>query len=88
MIQPSMEPVSYKSVEFAMATGNGGQVALEISNDGGYTFGPPLLRSLGVTGRWMQRVRWMGLGTSRNRVFKLWTTDNVPFALHQANVDV
>jgi hypothetical protein len=88
MIQPSMEPVSYKGVELAMATGSGGQVALEISNDGGYTYGPSLLRSLGVTGRWMQRVRWLGLGTSRNRVFKIWTTDNVPFAMHQANVDV
>jgi hypothetical protein len=83
----SMEPVSFLSLELDMATGSGGTVTLEISNDGGKTFGPMLLRSLGVIGRWMQRVRWLGLGTSLNRVFRIRCSDDVPFAIHHAAVD-
>jgi hypothetical protein len=62
-------------------------VTLEISNDGGITFGPMLQRSLGVTGRRMQRIRWLRLGTAINRVFRIRCSDNVPFAIHSAAVD-
>jgi hypothetical protein len=87
LIQDSMEPMSYRGLELAMKSGNGGNVTLEISNDGGITFGPPLQRSLGVTGRWMQRIRWLGLGTAINRVFRIRLSDAVPFAIHAAAVD-
>ncbi len=87
LVNPSMEPISYMGLEVLMASGNGGNVTLEISNDGGYTFGAPLLRSLGATGRYMQRVRWLGLGTAYDRVFRIRCSDNVPFALHAANLD-
>lgn len=86
LIQNSMEPVSYFGLELAMTTGHGGNVTLEISNDGGTTFGPPLLRSLGAIGRWMQRIRWNGLGTAINRVFRIRCSDDVPFAIHSAAV--
>lgn len=86
MMLPSMEPVSYRGLEVAMKTGFGGSVTLEISNDGGTTFGPPLLRSLGAVGRWMQRVRWLRLGTAFNRVFRLRVSDNVPFGIHGGTV--
>jgi hypothetical protein len=86
MIQPSMEPVSYLGLELAMSSGYGGNVTLEISNDGGKTFNPPLLRSLGAIGRWMQRIRWNGLGTAVNRVFRIRCSDDVPFAIHSAAV--
>lgn len=87
--QPSMEPIPYFGLELHMATGKGydSAVALQISNDGGYTFGPPLLRSLGAIGRWMQRVRWLRLGASTNRVFRVRVTDDAPFAIHSATVD-
>jgi hypothetical protein len=85
--QDSMEPISYRGLELSLATGAGGSVTLEISNDGGVTFGPKLLRSMGVTGRWMQRVRWLGLGTAISRVFRVRCSDDVPFALHGAAVD-
>jgi hypothetical protein len=88
MVQPSLEPVSYRGVELSCKTGYGGQIALEVSNDGGHTFGPALLRGLGVTGRWMERVRWNALGTAHNRVFRLWQSDAVPFALYSASVDI
>lgn len=87
MIQPSAEPVTYVCLEMQMKTGSGGNVTLEISNDGGFTFGPPLVRSLGAIGRWMQRVRWLGLGSAINRVFRIRCSDDVPFAIHSATVD-
>jgi hypothetical protein len=85
--QPSAEPVSYFALELQMTTGRGGNVMLEISNDGGATFGPPLLRDLGAIGRRMQRVRWLGLGSAFNRVFRIRCSDDVPFAIHSATVD-
>jgi hypothetical protein len=87
LVSQSMEPISYRSVELAMITGYGGTVTLEVSNDGGITFGPPLERSLGAIGRYMQRVRWMGLGTAFNRVFRIRTSGATPFALHDAAVE-
>jgi hypothetical protein len=87
LMQDSMEPLSYRGLELAMKSGSGGSVTLEISNDGGSTFFAPLLRSLGATGRRMQRIRWIGLGTAINRVFRIRQSDAVPFAIHQAAVD-
>jgi hypothetical protein len=88
MKQPNAEPIAYQGLELLLKTGDGsGQVSLEISNDGGFTFGPPLLRALGAVGRYMQRVRWVGLGASFNRVFRIRCSDDVPFAIHSATVD-
>jgi hypothetical protein len=35
----------------------------------------------------MQRVRWLMLGASRDRVFRIRCTDAVPFSIHDAAVD-
>lgn len=86
--QDGMEPISFKGLELAMTSGHGGSVTLEISNDGGTTFGPMLLRSLGAVGRRMQRIRWLGLGTAINRVFRIRCADDVPFAIHSGAIDV
>lgn len=86
LVLPDMEPISFFGLELGCTTGHGGNVMLQISNDGGYTFGPPLLRSLGAIGRFMERVRWNGLGTARDRVFRLRCSDAVPFNIHAATV--
>lgn len=86
MVSASMEPIRFASLELACTTGYGGSVTLELSNDGGMTFGPPLIRSLGVIGRWMQKVRWMMLGTSYDRVFRIRCSDAVPLNMHAAAV--
>lgn len=83
----SMDPLSFYGVELSMNTGYGGNVTLEISNDGGKNFGPKLLRSLGAIGRWMQKVRWLGLGAACNRVFRIRVSDDVPFSIYDATVD-
>lgn len=87
LVSPSMERVAYRSLELACTTGHGGNVTLQISNDGGFTWGSPLLRSLGATGQWMQRIRWLMLGSARDRVFRLRCSDAVPFNIHGATVN-
>lgn len=87
MIAPSMELLSFRGLELACTTGNGGNITLEISNDGGHVWGAPLLRSLGAIGRYMQKVRWLGLGSAYDRVFRLRCTDAVPINIYSAAVD-
>ena len=87
LINATMQPTTFRGLELACTTGYGGAVTLEISNDGGFTFGPKLLRSLGAIGRWMQTVRWFPLGTAKDRVFRLRCSDAVPFNIHAATVD-
>lgn len=83
----SLEPIVVRSIELMCTTGFGGQIMLRISKDGGRTFGAWLLRSLGVIGRWMQRVRWIPLGSGTDMIFELRVSDPVPFTLSQATVD-
>ncbi len=87
LISPSMEPTVFRGLELLCTTGYGGNVTLEISNDGGYIFGPPLIRSLGVTGRFAQRVRWLGLGATNDRVFRVRCSEAVPFSIYAATLD-
>jgi hypothetical protein len=87
LISPEFEPVAFASLELACTTGNGGMVTLQCSNDGGFTFGPPLSRSLGATGRWNERIRWQFLGSARDRVFKLRGMGCAPFSLRAAVVN-
>lgn len=87
LVKGSMEPITFAGIEMACTTGHGGSVTLELSNDGGKTFGPKLLRSLGAIGRWMQKVRWMPLGTAHDRVFRIRCSDPVPFNIHAVAVD-
>lgn len=87
MVKASMEPITFRGLELACTTGHGGNVTLEISNDGGFNFGPKLMRSLGSIGRWMQKVRWSMLGTANDRVFRIRCSDPVPFNLHAVAID-
>lgn len=87
LVSPAFEPLTFRSVELACTTGKGGNITLEVSNDGGFNWGAPLIRSLGVIGRWMQRVRWMFLGSARDRVFRIKCSDPVPLTIHSATVD-
>lgn len=40
-------------------------VVMQVSHNGGKTYGSPKSRSLGTTGAYQQRVRWHGLGTAQ-----------------------
>lgn len=91
LLQPSLEPISYPALELRCTTGSDteGSITLEVSNDGGSVFGPPLRRSLGAQGQRQQRVRWMALGTcpaGGSRVFRLRCTDAVPLTIQGATL--
>lgn len=83
----SMEPISFRCVEVSCTTGNGGDMTLELSNDGGYVWGSPLLRTLGAIGRRMERIRWQGLGSAITRTFRLRCRGAGPTTIYCAPVD-
>lgn len=98
MVSPSFEPITYRGLELHMTSGvlkpsaafdpeREARVSLEISNDGGYTWGSPLVKNLGATGKWMERIRWLMLGSARDRVFRVRVTDDVQVTFHGAVVD-
>jgi hypothetical protein len=89
LVSPAFEMVSYRGLELACTTGSevAGNITLEISNDGGFVYLAPMMRSLGAIGRRMQKVRWLGLGSAFDRVFRLRCTDAVPLTLHGATLD-
>ena len=85
----NLEPVSYRSLQTSLTTGGtgNGSATLELSNDGGSVWGAPLRRTLGAIGRRMELVRWMGLGSAIDRVFRLRWSSAGPVTLYSATVD-
>lgn len=75
-----------------LSNGLGNQITptvyLEISNDGGETWGQPKVASMGKRGKYFNRCRWQRLGRSRDRVFRVSTTDPVKFNLLSAVLDI
>lgn len=58
------------------------KISLEVSRDGGRTFGSPRPRTLGLTGQYKEpRVKWDRLGSARDFVFRLTMTDPIPFVI-------
>lgn len=88
LMSPAFEPVSFRELRMQCTTGGDteGNITLECSNDGGYVFGPPLLRTLGAIGRRMAAVRWNFLGAALDRVFRVRVT-GVRANIHGANLD-
>lgn len=87
LVAGTAEAITFRSLEIACTTGYGGELTLEISNDGGFNWGSPLLRSLGAVGRWMERIRWQFLGAARDRVYRIRCGSAVPFRIHGATME-
>ena len=64
------------------------QVMLEVSNDGGNTWGRPVWRSAGKIGEYTKRLIWNRMGASRDRVFRIKMTDPVKWVILGAYVDI
>jgi hypothetical protein len=62
-------------------TGNNASIALKISRDGGFTWGMPMITSMGNIGEYTKRAEWRKLGIARDWVLNLRMTDSVKFAL-------
>jgi hypothetical protein len=77
--------VFFNELELFMQTGIGlpsgqgadPQAILSWSDDGGYTWSNEVPRSIGKIGERRARVRWLRLGRSRDRIFKVEITDPV-----------
>jgi hypothetical protein len=65
-----------------------GQMMLQVSKDGGYTYGSEEWRSLGKVGQWGRRLKWNRLGLARDFVFRLRVTDPVPVIITSAQAVV
>jgi hypothetical protein len=68
--------------------GSDPRITLQISNDGGQTWGNPIYASMGKIGRYKTRARWQRLGSSRDRVFRLTVSEPVRCTLLSAFLDV
>ena len=50
---------------------------MQYSDDGGHTWSYESWRQIGKIGEYANRARWMGMGWSRNRIYKFAITDSV-----------
>ncbi len=84
--------VTYACFELDMQVGVGAvtgqgsdpQIMMQYSNDGGRNWSSELWRSFGKLGAYNQRVRWMKLGTGRDRVFRIFISDPVQVQINGA----
>jgi len=60
------------------------QAMLQVSRDGGYTYGNEMWTSFGQAGQYLKRAEWRRLGVSRNYVFKFRITDPVKVVMMSA----
>lgn len=64
------------------------RVVLEVSRDGGQTWGNPVYAQLGPIGRWNTRARWQRLGSGRDIVLRVTVSDPVKVQMLAAYLDV
>ncbi len=65
------------AVGAGLPNGQAAKAALQLSNDGGETWGNEQWASLGPVGKYQQRVKYRRLGQARDRVCRLIMTDPV-----------
>ncbi len=64
-------------VGLSSGQGSNPQVMLQVSKDGGHTWGAEQWRSMGAIGSYTARARWLRQGSGRDWVFKFRVTDPV-----------
>lgn len=60
---------------------------MEVSKDGGSTYGNTRSKSIGKQGNYRKVVRWNALGIGREIVFKFTFSDPIPYSIYQARLD-
>lgn len=63
------------------------QAMLKISRDNGHTWGNEIWRDIGAIGKYLTRVFWTRLGSSRDWIFKIRVTDPVKVVIAAASID-
>jgi hypothetical protein len=83
----NLEPVQHRRLEVGCTTGNNGWLSLETSNDHGFRFDAALPVSLGETGRDGQVIAWHGLGTCKQRAYRLRCSGVAPMSIQKIVVN-
>jgi len=63
-------------------------IMLQLSIDGGRTFGTERWAKIGKSGEFLQKVEWHGLGRASEFIIRVKTSDPVPYCIHGANADI
>lgn len=75
-------------VGVASGQGSDPQVMLQVSRDGGHTWGNEMWASIGPLGNYATRVSWMRLGRARDFVFRFKVSDPVKVVMIGASMRV
>lgn len=95
-IAAEMTRIAHFSVQFDAEVGVGLQngqgsaptAMLRWSDDGGHQWSSQRTTSIGVAGKYKNRIRFTRLGQSRDRVYELSVSDPIPLTLISANLNV
>ena len=68
--------------------GSDPMVMLQISVDGGRTFGTEYWGQVGKSGEFMRKLEWRGLGRFAEGMVRIKTSDPVFYSIHTANMDI
>lgn len=68
--------------------GSDPQIMLQVSKDGGHTFGNELWASLGALGQYAKQVVWRRIGMARDMVFRFRVTDPVKVVFINAGLQI
>jgi len=94
MATPSQDRLTFTRFELDCTVGNGvagqGQANVQVrySNDGGIKWGDWRTASIGSVGETKARARFLRCGSARDRVWHVRCTDDTPFAIIGANIEV
>lgn len=94
-IQEEKKNITFSSFELDVETGRGltsgqgsdPQIMLQISDDGGRTYGNERWVSTGAIGKYKTRVRWARCGSARDRVWKVRYTEPTFFQINEASIN-
>ncbi len=75
-------------IDCDMGTATSAQAMLQVSRDGGRTYGAELWQSLGALGQYSLRAIWRRLGRARDFTFRLRVTDRVALRIVNAAAQV
>lgn len=90
--QPSLERIKFSELELDCRVGAGKpdgagcEVLMRFSDDGGSTWEDWRTVSLGATGEYQQRARFLRCGSARDRVWQVRCTDDSPYQVVGAKV--
>ena len=96
LVDADLKDLFLTSVTMDMETGNSlqvgqgsnAQIVLQLSKDGGYTWGTEMETSMGKVGEYQTRPQWRRLGRSREWVLRLTMSDPVRFLIMGVSVDI